>query len=540
MSHIQPLRAQTSPISESARLLDFKSQAQRQKITRALKSQLFLTVGGTIYAALSLNLFWLFFGSCCGGIAAFSLLWLSRQQSSITELGQQLQEHENELTRVTAINHSLSHQLASQPCLTEKLQQAEAAVIQSEKMATLGMLIAGVAHEINTPLGAIQASAENLDFSIGQTLQSLPQLCRCLNEDENQLIAFSQLLTWAKQSSGHLSSRQERQLKREIKAKLEALKIENVRSIAAILSTMEIQQDLALLLPVLTSPDVDLILDAASHLHSIQDNSKNIGIASRRMNNIVASLRNYARKGSQAKPTLSDLRTGLDTVLMLYHNKLKHGVEVKKQYDDVPQLLCYPEELDQAWANLIGNAIQAMEGEGQLEISLTQRKDKLIVTITDSGLGISEEIQARIFDPYFTTKPMGEGSGLGLSITQKIIDRHCGSIELESSPGNTSFRISLPLEVAYDLEENVAPGEVDVRPCDGFLTSLNVSETAQPRNAKRNIANNLRQTSAMVATSFPTLLPPNLQKPTVPGDCSDEDSFRPLGQTLRQTDDPTP
>lgn len=516
MSNSQPFGAQPSSANESFQLLDPKSQTQPQGITRVLKGQVLLTAGGAIYAAMNLNPMGL--GACLlsGGLACLSLNWLSRWQTSILQLRQQLRSQTRELARLTAVNHSLSEQLNHQPDLADQLTQAEAAVLQSEKMATLGMLMAGVAHEINTPLGAIQASAENLDFSMGQTLQYLPQLCRCLGED--QLMAWAQLLTWAEQDKGNRSSRQERQLKRELQAKLEALNLENGRSIAAILSPMGIEQDLAPILPILMSPDVDLILDAAYNLNAIQANGKNIGVAIGRANNIVASLRNYARKGSQVKPILSDLRTGIDTVLTLYQNKLKHGIEVHKQYEDVPQLLCYPEELDQAWANLIGNAIQAMDGKGQLDIALTQAAKCLMITITDSGPGIPEEAQAQIFTPYFTTKPMGEGSGLGLSITQKIIQRHGGSIALDSSPGQTSFRISLPLEVAHNLEGEASGEPSGSHSADGFCSGSSHRGMVSPRNDSGAVAGStaLPQAEGAVSISPSVSAPSESQVPTVP------------------------
>jgi len=368
----------------------------------------------------------------------------SKAQGSDSQASEsKLQAQANEISRLTAQNQSLKDQLTCQQTLVEQLHQAEAAMLQAEKMATLGMLMAGVAHELNTPLGAIKASAENLDVSVIQILRSLPQLCKHLDDEKRAAIAL--LLSWAEADPGNRSSREERQLRRAIKAKLQALDIDDALSLAATLSAMGVVQALEPILPILRSPHVELFLDAAHNLSMIQQNGKNITTAVSRADSTVSSLRNYIRKGSHDQPALTDLRSGIETVLTLYQSKLKHGIEVRARYDDVPLLLCYPEELEQAWANLIGNAIQAMDGKGTLDIALIQAGQDIQISITDSGPGIPVTHQSQIFAPYYTTKPRGEGSGLGLAITQKIIGRHRGLIEVDSSPGKTRFCVSLPL-----------------------------------------------------------------------------------------------
>jgi signal transduction histidine kinase len=136
---------------------------------------------------------------------------------------------------------------------------------------------------------------------------------------------------------------------------------------------------------------------------------------------------------------------GLDVVLTLYHNQIKHGVEVVKKYQDVPAVRCAPDELNQVWTNLIHNALQAMKNQGQLEIAIFQQNSQVVTQITDSGPGIPDEIKGRIFEPFFTTKAAGEGSGLGLDICRRIIDNHQGKIEVESRPGKTTFSVWLPV-----------------------------------------------------------------------------------------------
>lgn len=143
--------------------------------------------------------------------------------------------------------------------------------------------------------------------------------------------------------------------------------------------------------------------------------------------------------------TDSDLTGGIETVLTLYQNQMKHGIEVIRNFEELPSVLCYPDELNQVWTNLVHNAIQAMENKGTLQIDVRSRNDRAVVTVTDSGNGIPDEIRERIFEPFFTTKPAGEGSGLGLDIVRKIIEKHRGEIRVESEPGKTAFSVILPI-----------------------------------------------------------------------------------------------
>ncbi len=120
---------------------------------------------------------------------------------------------------------------------------------------------------------------------------------------------------------------------------------------------------------------------------------------------------------------------------------------MKRNYEPhLPLIWCYPDELNQVWTNLIHNAIQAMDYQGILEIAIQKQTKNLAISFTDNGPGINPEIMTKIFQPFFTTKPAGEGTGLGLDIVRKIIEKHSGKIQLESQPGNTTFCVFLPLE----------------------------------------------------------------------------------------------
>ena len=326
--------------------------------------------------------------------------------------------------------------------ITER-KQAEEALIQAEKMAALGQLIAGVAHEINTPLGAIGASIGNISTALQHSLEQLPQLFQEISAERQA--DFFALLAASKQRPEHLSFREERRFKRALRKKIEALGIEDPEISATNLVKLGITEDISPFIPLLQDPKHSLILATAYNLAVQQNNSKNIQLAVERASKIVFALKNYARQDNSIIMTKATVTDGIELVLTLYHGQFKHGVEVVKNYDNVPEILCYPEELNQVWTNLIHNAIQAMDNQGNLEIAVCQQANQVVVQVTDSGSGIPPEIQNRVFEPFFTTKPAGEGSGLGLDIVRKIVDKHQGKVEVESVPGRTTFTVYLPI-----------------------------------------------------------------------------------------------
>jgi signal transduction histidine kinase len=362
-----------------------------------------------------------------------------------------LSEHELQLA---FYNRTLEYQVRERTqALSEamtQLQTAQEEIIHSEKMAALGHLVAGIAHEINTPLGAIQASISNISSALEQSLQDLPPLVQTLSPE--RLTEFFKLLDLAKNPQLTFSSREERQLKRTLKQTLLDRGLTNSDKLATLLSQMGIQAHLNPILPLLKEPNASFILETAYNLSSVQNNSQNIRLAVERASRIVYALKNFVRQDSSGIPITASVSESIDIVLTLYQNRIKHGIEVVKTYQAVPLIACYPEELAQVWSNLISNAIQAMDYKGELGIAVFQHDEFVVVEVIDGGCGILESIQDKIFQPFFTTKPAGEGSGLGLSIVRKIIDKHHGIIEVESQPGRTVFRVFLPLDLQSGVE----------------------------------------------------------------------------------------
>jgi signal transduction histidine kinase len=325
--------------------------------------------------------------------------------------------------------------------------------------------VAGVTHEINTPLGAIQSANGNIQQAINNSLDDLPALAQRL--PERQWKSFTILLEQVRQDTEMLSTREERQKKRELSKHLETQGITQVALVADRLVNMGIYEDIDAYLPLLQDDQCDFILKVAYDLSRLHTNSANIQLAGDRAGKMLFALRNYTYEDRSDVRVLSSIPDGLETVLTLYQNQFKQGVEVVREYGEVPLIRCYPDELNQVWTNLIHNALQAMEHKGRLTVLIDQRetdaledrkfdapRSYVVVSITDSGSGISDDDLPHIFEPFFTTKPIGEGTGLGLDISHRIVEAHNGVIKVESHPGRTTFEVWLPVEMG-DEETDV-------------------------------------------------------------------------------------
>ncbi len=332
--------------------------------------------------------------------------------------------------------------------LYQELKETQSQLIQSEKMAALGQLIAGIAHEVNTPLGVIRASISNITDALNDSIRQLPELFRVLTSEQQNL--FFALLDRAQDKPPGLSAREERKLKRKLIADLEERNLEKADEIGETLADIGLYHDLDVFMPLLTIGHTDMILRAAYDLVVQRENGQNIMLAVERASKVVFALKSYARHDHAGARIPADIRENVELVLTLYHNQLKQGIDVQREFEEIPTILCYPDELNQVWTNLVHNAVQAMNGKGELRIGIGQRDGFIAVNFTDSGSGISPETLERIFEPFFTTKPAGEGSGLGLHIVKKIVDKHQGHIEVASEPGKTTFQVLLPVNLGEE------------------------------------------------------------------------------------------
>lgn len=325
---------------------------------------------------------------------------------------------------------------------TSELKKTQGQLIQSEKLAALGQLIAGVSHEINTPLGVIRSSIENVNEILSENLNKLNSFYKNLPDSVSS--DFTNLLNTA-HTDICLSSREERAIKRKLMDALQNMGIEKEEEVSQNLFLIGIYDNVEKFETILKHPLHNEMLNVAFKLKALVRNSITIRSAAQKASKIIFALKSYSRFDNSGKKSSADIRDTLETVLTLYQNQLKLGVDVVKEFDSLPPIECYPDELNQVWTNIIHNAAQAMQFKGKLLIRAMNKEKFIEITFSDTGCGIAPEIMDKIFDPFFSTKSMGEGSGLGLHICRQIIDKHNGKITVTSRVGQgTTFSIKIP------------------------------------------------------------------------------------------------
>jgi len=363
------------------------------------------------------------------------------QQKEMATINVELRQTMEELTTQRDILADKTTMLAE---TLDQLEKSQDKLIESAKMVALGQLIAGVAHEINTPLGAIRSSVSNISDSLENVLSSLPNFFDSL--DNNDKMHFNSLLNRSIKTKITITSKEERTYKRSIMSMLEDEGIDKADDYADTLVDMGIYDGVEDLIPFLKSEKSEDVLQMAYNVSGVLRSSRTINIAIERASKIVFALKNFSHFNQTGEMVKANIIESLEIVLTLYYNQIKQGVTLIKRFDEgVFDIMCFPDELNQVWTNLVYNALQAMQNSGTLEVDISKNGSQVIVAITDSGCGIPEEIKEKIFMPFFTTKPQGEGSGLGLDIVKRIVEKHAGQIQFDSVPGRTTFKVTLPI-----------------------------------------------------------------------------------------------
>lgn len=333
----------------------------------------------------------------------------------------------------------------------DELKSAQSQIIQSEKMAALGQLIAGVAHEINTPLGAINSSATNIENALNNVLIKTLHLIIELPLELKTL--FLEIVKEDLNPTHTIAMSNQRAIKKELMQRLKEEGIENARRIADMIVISNLTDKVDKLLPLLQSAKAKEIIESIGKINSIVLNTNNIEIAVSRASRIVKALKNFSHQNADEEMVYGKIADGIETVLVVYHSQIKREITINKNYDELPALLCHFDELNQVWTNIIQNGIQAMNYKGTMNITIFEDEKYQIVEISDNGIGMSKDVCKRIFEPFYTTKPIGEGTGLGLDIVRKIIDKHNGKIEVESQLGTgTTFKIFIDKNLRANYE----------------------------------------------------------------------------------------
>jgi signal transduction histidine kinase len=326
---------------------------------------------------------------------------------------------------------------------------AERSLHQTEKMATLGTLAAGIAHELNNPAAATKRYAQQLREAFTKLEQAQIKIAgsQLTDEEYRVLTTFGERAKQCADKPMEIPSLRRTQMEMEIEDWLEAHDVEESWTLAPDLISLGFHADELEVIAANIRPDaLKLFVVWVAHLYPVYLLLNDIGEGSSRISEIVVAMKNYSYLG-QAPIQNVNIHEGIDNTLIILRSKLKEGITVTKEYAaDLPAITAYGSELNQAWTNLLDNAADAMGGKGEITIRTKKEQQSVVVEIEDTGPGIPPEVQSRIFDPFFTTKAPGKGTGLGLSTTYGIIvEKHKGTIKVNSQPGRTRFIVTLPI-----------------------------------------------------------------------------------------------
>ena len=334
-----------------------------------------------------------------------------------------------------------------------RVQGLQSFIQNREKMAALGTLAAGLAHELNNPAAAVVRSLKDIMPAMLE-LQRMNLVYGQRNVDEAHTEQWLKIRDDGYDFIAQHKSDPLNMMDREdaLLDWLEDYGVKEAWKLAEPLAAGNVEPQQLDKLVQRWRDDTTELRDMGLRWLALSFDVMTMiqsGLrGAERVSELVQSMRSYSHLDRGAKQQV-DVHQGLEDTLQLLSHKLKQGVKIKRTYDrSLPKILAFGSELNQVWTNLIDNSIDAMEEKGDLEIVTANKGDRIAIKIIDSGSGIPLEIQSRIFEPFFTTKTVGKGSGLGLDNVRRIVEnRHRGSISVESEPGRTCFIICLPVNI---------------------------------------------------------------------------------------------
>jgi signal transduction histidine kinase len=355
--------------------------------------------------------------------------------------------------------------------LAGRVQEVDAHLQQQEKLAALGRMAAGLAHELNNPAAAVRRAASSLDEAMDDALGAalrlhahpLPPRHRALL-DRLHADARGYCASPIPLAPLERSDRED-----ALSDWLEARGVGEAWELAPVLVTGGVAPNtLAAVEAEMGAERLETVVRWLAATLTATTLLRELTQSAQRISQLVGSIKEYSHMDQSPELQETDLHRGLESTLALLAHKLKHGVEVTREYDaTLPQVCAYAGELNQVWTNLIDNAVDAMGGKGRLTVRTWHDSGQATVEIADDGPGVPPDIEDRVWEPFFTTKGVGEGSGLGLDIVRRIVQRrHGGSIRLVTRPGDTRFQVTLRVDgpprqavasPAHQGEEALAP-----------------------------------------------------------------------------------
>jgi signal transduction histidine kinase len=337
---------------------------------------------------------------------------------------------------------TFSSRLSSTQCLLE----------QNEKMAVLGRMSAELTHELNNPAAAVRRSSDQLRAALSEWERLGVELGRLTftPDQSEKLSALREEMETHAGTPPALDPLDRSDQEQDVQTWLEDRDIDRAWELAPMLVSFGWEVgELDEVAGHFSEEQVPLVISWLAfgcQAHALLDE---VGKAATHISTIVKAVKGYSYL-DQAPVQQVDVHKGLEDTLVILKPKLKSGITIKREYaPDLPHIEAYASELNQVWTNIIDNAADAMHGQGEITLRTYAEGDDVVVEITDSGPGIPPDVQAHIFEPFYTTKPQGEGTGLGLHIVYNIIvEKHNGRIEVNSKPGATTFRVTLPVQLA--------------------------------------------------------------------------------------------
>lgn len=356
--------------------------------------------------------------------------------------------HRSYFTEMVNQSYALTQALVA--LMSDRVRDFTSNRYQSEKLAALGKLSAGLAHELNNPASAMVRNAEELYKKIHATPEKFKAIMSMgispEQTDQVNAVLFAKL---NETPAAALSLMAREAAMDDVMDWLEERNLSEAEDIADTfvefgMAAKELEQ-IETIVGQHALPTVLWWLESTLSLERLVGEIKE---AADRIAELVRSVKDYSRMDRNAVLEAVDLHQGLSSTLTMLKHQLKDKqIQLVQDFDEsLPNIEGFAGELNQVWTNLIANAVDAMEQGGQLSIRTFSERDSVGIDITDNGSGIPQDIQSRIFEPFFTTKPMGEGTGMGLDIVKKIIDRHHADIHVDSRPGKTTFKLRFPLK----------------------------------------------------------------------------------------------